>query len=78
MGFVSLTKILSLLYAIFIIIRTAFYGVDLPGYASLLVTILFLGGVQLIGIGVLGDYLGRIYVDTKSRPHYFIRTVHEG
>ena len=70
------TSIFSLFYAIYIIIRTAYYGVDVPGYASLIVTILFLGGIQLIGIGVLGDYLGRIYVDTKSRPHYLIRAVH--
>ena len=70
------TSILSLIYAVYIIIRTSFYGIDVPGYASLIVTILFLGGIQLIGIGVLGDYLGRIYVETKSRPHYLIRKIH--
>ena len=50
---------------------------DVPGYASLIVATLFLGGVQLIGIGVLGDYIGRIYVDAKARPHYFIRKKHD-
>ena len=53
------------------------WGVDLPGYASQIVAILFLGGIQLIGIGVLGEYIGRIYIDVKRRPHYFIRAVHE-
>ncbi|OUW69140.1 MAG: glycosyltransferase, partial [Synechococcus sp. TMED205] len=56
---------------------TVVFGVDLPGYASLIVAILFLGGIQLIGIGVLGEYIGRIYIDVKKRPHYFIRAVHE-
>ena len=70
------TSIFSLFYAIIVIVRTAFYGVDVPGYASLIVTILFLGGIQLIGIGVLVDYIGRIYVDTKAMPHYFIRSIH--
>ena len=69
-------SVFSLFYAALIILRTFFYGVDVPGYASLIVAILFLGGIQLIGIGVLGDYLGRIYVDTKARPHYFIRGIH--
>ena len=55
------------------ILRTVLFGVDVEGYASLMVAVLFLGGVQLIGIGVLGEYVGRIYVESKSRPHYFIR-----
>ncbi len=69
-------SILSIVYAIFIILQTFFKGVDVPGYASLMVAVLFLGGIQLIGIGVLGDYLGRVYVDAKSRPHYFIRQIY--
>ena len=69
-------SLISLLYAAVIVVNTIFNGVDLPGYASLIVAILFLGGIQLIGIGVLGEYIGRIYVDTKARPHYFIRAIH--
>lgn len=65
--------LLALLYASFIIVKTLILGIDLPGYASLMTTILFLGGVQLIGIGVLGEYIGRMYMETKRRPIYVIR-----
>ena len=61
-----------------IALRTLVFGVDLPGYASLIVAVLFLGGIQLIGIGVLGEYIGRIYIDVKRRPHYFVRAVSQG
>ena len=70
-------SLLSFVYAALIVLRTLLFGVDLPGYASLIVAVLFLGGIQLIGIGVLGEYIGRIYIDVKRRPHYFIRAVHE-
>ena len=72
-----LISLLSFIYAALIVMRTLFFGVDLAGYASLIVAILFLGGIQLIGIGVLGEYIGRIYIDVKRRPHYFIRAVHD-
>jgi len=64
--------IVSLFYASFIVIRTVFYGVDVPGYASLLTAILFLGGVQLIGLGVVGEYIGRVYMEAKERPIYIV------
>jgi glycosyltransferase involved in cell wall biosynthesis len=60
-------------YAIFIISRTLIYGVDIPGYASLLVAVLFFGSLQLISVGMLGEYIGRIYMETKHRPLYLIR-----
>lgn len=63
---------LSFLYGSWIIIRTLLFGVDIPGYASLLVIILFLGGIQLIGIGIIGEYIGRIYMETKKRPIYIV------
>lgn len=65
-------SILSFFYGSFIVLRTLIMGIDLPGYASLLTTILFIGGVQLIGIGVLGEYIGRIYIEAKRRPPYIV------
>ncbi|GAB1267800.1 glycosyltransferase [Aurantivibrio infirmus] len=71
--YIGLTvSVISFLYASFIIIRTILFGIDVPGYASLLTVTLFLGGVQLIGIGVLGEYIGRIYIESKRRPNYII------
>ncbi len=67
----------ALFYAAFIIMRTLIYGIDVPGYASLLVAILFIGSLQLISIGMLGEYLGRIYMETKQRPIYIIRNHYE-
>lgn len=65
--------VVGFLYALFIVLRTLIYGIDLPGYASLLTVILFLGGVQLIGIGVIGEYIGRAYMESKQRPIYIVR-----
>ena len=73
----AVISLLSFIYAALIVLRTLLIGADLPGYASVIVAILFLGGIQLIGIGVLGEYIGRIYIDVKRRPHYFVRAVHD-
>lgn len=67
---------MTFFYATFIVLRTLILGVDVPGYASLLVAILFLGSLQLFSIGILGEYLGRIYMETKQRPTYLIRKEH--
>ena len=71
MGFV--VALLSLFYGCWIIIKTLVFGIDVPGYASLLTAILFLGGIQIMGIGVLGEYIGRIYSESKQRPVYIVR-----
>ncbi|WP_449405810.1 hypothetical protein [Massilia phosphatilytica] len=57
-------------------VRTLVHGIDVPGYASLMAGGMFLGGVQLIGIGVLGEYIGRIYHEVKRRPIYLVREEH--
>ena len=69
-------SLFALCYASFIIIRTWLFGVDVPGYASLLVVTLFFGGLQLISLGVIGEYIGRIYFESKQRPLYLIRKLH--
>jgi len=66
-GFV--VALLSFVYALFIVIRTLLFGIKVPGYASTITIILFLGGVQLICIGILGEYIGRIYTEVKRRPY---------
>ncbi|WP_137136903.1 glycosyltransferase family 2 protein [Rhizobium sp. FKY42] len=68
---------LAFLYGSFIVLKTLVFGVDVPGYASLTTFILFLGGVQLIGLGVLGEYLGRVYVEVKQRPLYLTAKIYE-
>lgn len=64
---------ISFIYGSYLIIRTIIYGIDVPGYASIMVVILFLGGLQLISLGVIGEYLGRVYAETKRRPLYVIK-----
>jgi polyisoprenyl-phosphate glycosyltransferase len=68
---------ITLFYAGFIVLRTLIEGVDVPGYASLLVAVLFLGSLQLVSIGLLGEYVGRIYMETKQRPLYLVRKLHQ-
>lgn len=71
--FGSFIAFISFLYGLKIIIEKLFFGINASGYASLMVAILFFGGVQLIGIGVLGEYLGRTYLESKRRPRYIIK-----
>jgi glycosyltransferase involved in cell wall biosynthesis len=62
----------SFLYAFIIVTKTVVLGVDVPGYASMMVTILFLGGIQLFFLGLLGEYVGRIFKEVKNRPIYVV------
>jgi len=69
----ALGALASLVYALVIIGQTIINGRQVPGYASLFVAVLFFGSVQLISIGLLGEYIGRIYLETKQRPAYLVR-----
>ncbi len=64
--------IISLVYLIFLFISIVFKGIDLPGYFTTIFTICLFGGVQLISIGIVGEYVGRIYYEVKRRPHYLV------
>ncbi|MBV8060011.1 MAG: glycosyltransferase family 2 protein [Alphaproteobacteria bacterium] len=68
----ALISILTFSYGIYLTVRTLISGVDVPGYASLMVGMLFLGGVQLLSLGILGEYMGRIFSEVKRRPLYLI------
>jgi glycosyltransferase involved in cell wall biosynthesis len=69
-----MTAVGSFTFALFVIYKTLVYGDPVQGYPSLMVVVLFLGGVQLISLGVIGEYLGRMFNETKQRPLYFINS----
>jgi hypothetical protein len=68
----STVSFLSLASAIYFMVRTWLFGVDVPGYASLIVSIMFFAGMQLLSLGVLGEYVGRIFAEVKGRPLYIV------
>ena len=70
----ALFALVALGYGAWLTVRTISHGVEVPGYASLMVVVLFLGGVQLLSLGVIGEYLGRVYDEVKARPLYIVRT----
>ncbi len=63
---------LSIIYGIYVMIRTLIYGTDLPGWATLVVAVTFLNGIQLLAIGIVGEYIARIFNEVKGRPNYII------
>ena len=67
-----LIAIVAFVYGLIIVAQTLIAGVDVPGYASLMVVVLFLGGIQLMSLGILGEYLGRLFIEVKMRPIYLI------
>lgn len=71
LGFV--VSIVAFVYMCYILVKTILYGDPVQGYPTLIIVILFLGGVQLLSLGIIGEYLGRIFNETKNRPVYFIR-----
>lgn len=68
----ALVSLIALGYGIYLTLRTIILGVDVPGYASMMVGILLLGGMQLLSLGMIGEYLARVFTEVKARPIYFI------
>lgn len=66
-------SLISLLYAIYIVTVTLIFGADLPGFPTLVVAIMFLGGIQLLSVGILGEYIARIFTEVKQRPKYLLQ-----
>jgi glycosyltransferase involved in cell wall biosynthesis len=66
------TALFAFVYGVWIIVKTLIFGIDLPGYASIMVTMVFLGGLQLIALGIIGEYLGRLMQEVKQRPIYLL------
>jgi len=72
-----LVSLAAFVFAVIVIFQVLIYGIDVPGYASLFVAVNLLGGMQLIGIGIMGEYLGRNYFESKRRPVYLVRHIYE-
>lgn len=68
-----LAAVAAFVYMLFIVVRTLIYGVDVPGYASITAMILFFSGMNMIGLGMLGEYVGRVFIEVKQRPLYLVR-----
>ncbi|MCW2607019.1 MAG: putative glycosyl transferase family 2 [Frankiales bacterium] len=65
--------LLSAAYVLWLVVRTTVYGIESPGYVTLITAVLLLGGLQLTFLGIVGEYIGRIYFETKQRPHYLLK-----
>ena len=70
-------SVIAFIYMLFVLVKALLYGDPVAGYPTLLVIILFLGGIQLFTIGIIGEYLGKVFVETKNRPVYFVREYNE-
>ena len=73
----GMTSFAALLYLIFVVFEKLIYGIDVPGYATIIVLILLLGGIQLFCIGIIGEYVGRTFEQSKNRPIYIAKEVLE-
>ena len=76
-GIGAVISSLAFIYIVIRIIRTLIWGIDVPGYESTLVSVLFLGGMQLLTLGIIGDYLGRVFDEVKGRPLFIVRKLYE-
>lgn len=76
--FGMIVSLLAFIYIVIIIVRVMLYGVDVSGYPSMMAVVLFLGGVQLLSLGIIGEYVGRIFNETKQRPLYLVEHYHKG
>jgi hypothetical protein len=72
----TVISLIAFVYGNIILFKTLVFGRDLPGYASIMTSMLFLGGIQLIGIGVMGEYIGRIFLEAKRRPVYIVEEIY--
>ncbi len=73
-GFI--VSLITFIYIVFLVVRTLLFGTDLAGYPSMMAVILFLGGVQLLSLGIIGEYVGKIFNESKHRPLYFVEEYH--
>lgn len=69
----SIISLSSFVYGIWVVFKTVFYGADVPGYASTIILILFIGGIIILSLGILGEYVAKIYMEVKRRPIYIIK-----
>ena len=73
MVFGFMTSVLAFLYMVYVFVKALMYGDPVAGWPTMMVVILFLGGIQLLGLGVIGEYLSKTYMEVKRRPHYIIK-----
>lgn len=73
----GLVSAFAVAYALVVVIKTLIFGIDVPGYASLMVVILFFSGLNMLTLGIVGEYLSRVFIEAKQRPLFVVREVHE-